>query len=64
MEYHKETPCVTIFISNKQKHHAALFIFSLLQNQRRGGQNISCKGEGREMSPVGGGKWWGRRIGG
>jgi hypothetical protein len=35
---HKETPCVAIFISNKQKHHVSLFIlyaFSSTKSENR-----------------------------
>jgi hypothetical protein len=39
MEISQETPCVATFISNKQKYHVFLFIFSLfsctkLENRR------------------------------
>jgi hypothetical protein len=37
--YHKETRCVAIFISNKQKHHVSLSLFSLFSSTKSGNES-------------------------
>jgi hypothetical protein len=68
-KYHKETPCVAIFISNKQKHHVFLFIFypssSTKLENRRVDQVPSSRGRGGSHQwEVEVGRWEGKGIGG
>jgi hypothetical protein len=51
MEHHKEIPCIAIL--NKQT-------LVSLQNLRSGGQNRTCLG----VITVGGGRRWGKGMGG
>jgi hypothetical protein len=53
---------IAAFISNKEKCHVFLFIFSLLQNQRMGGKIDPSQGGG--LATVGGGEVEGKRVGG
>jgi hypothetical protein len=50
LKCHMETPCVTTFISNKEKCHVFLFIFSLFSTtkleNRRAEQLLPCGGGG------------------
>jgi hypothetical protein len=41
-----ETPCVTTFISNKQKCHFILFLFSSTKSENRRVEQVLPRGEG------------------
>jgi hypothetical protein len=55
--YHKETPCVTSFISNKLKCHVFCFTFSLFssiksENREYDAKNCAYMYENTKMIPI------------
>jgi hypothetical protein len=56
---------IYIYVANKEKCHAFLFIFSLLSYTKLENQFCLPVGMGEELAPVEGGKWWlrlGKRL--
>jgi hypothetical protein len=64
-KYHKETSCVAIFISNKKNVIFLFFFFNLSFLFCKTGEQKGRKGptQGIGLAPVGGGRWWGKRVG-